>query len=107
MLDIPPFINYLVKGSLIIVAVVGNQAIIEKAYSIPKAPKSDEKKEDQSGDNAAVIKMIENDEQQVLAVRNISKSFPGVKALDNVSLDVRREPYMQFAERTEPENPRL
>jgi ribose transport system ATP-binding protein len=90
MLDIPPFINYLVKGSLIIVAVVGNQAIIEKAYSIPKAPKSDEKKEDQSGDNAAVIKMIENDEQQVLSVRNISKSFPGVKALDNVSLDVRR-----------------
>jgi len=87
MLDIPPFINYLVKGSLIILAVVGNQAIIEKAYAIPKA---DEKKDEHTGNNTAVIKMIQNDEQEVLSFRNISKAFPGVKALENVSLDVKR-----------------
>ncbi len=100
MLDIPPFINYLVKGSLIILAVVGNQAIIEKAYAVPKSekkpkdkeekPDKKEKKEEHGGHNAAVIKMIQNDEQEILSFRNISKAFPGVKALDNVSLDVKR-----------------
>jgi len=34
--------------------------------------------------------MIQNDEQQVLSLKNISKSFPGVKALDNVSIDIKR-----------------
>ena len=26
----------------------------------------------------------------ILSIKNVSKSFPGVKALDNVSMDIRR-----------------
>ena len=91
MLDIPPFVNYLVKGSLILVAVLGNQTIIKRSFTVPKSrPKSHEKKEETSGSNAAILKRIHNDEQQVLSLKNISKSFPGVKALENVSLDIKR-----------------
>ncbi len=89
MLDIPPFVNYLVKGSLILIAVLGNQTIIKRSFTVPKAH---EKKEESTGSssNTAIMKRIHNDEQQVLSLKNISKSFPGVKALENVSLDIRR-----------------
>lgn len=88
MLDIPPFVNYLVKGSLILVAVLGNQSIIKRSF---EAPKSHEKKEEAtSASNAEALRLIHNDEQQTLKLKNISKSFPGVKALENVSLDIRR-----------------
>lgn len=88
MLDIPPFVNYLVKGSLILIAVLGNQTIIKRSFGIPK---SHEKKEETvTSHNAAVIKRIHNDEQQMLSLKNISKSFPGVRALENVSLDIKR-----------------
>ena len=91
MLDIPPFVNYLVKGSLILVAVLGNQTIIERSFTVPKSQlKSHEKKEETSGSNAAILKRIQSDEQQMLSLKNISKSFPGVKALENVSLDIKR-----------------
>jgi ribose transport system ATP-binding protein len=91
MLDIPPFVNYLVKGSLILVAVLGNQEIIKRSFTVPKSQlKFHEKKEETSGSNAAILKRIQSDEQQVLSLKNISKSFPGVKALENVSLDIKR-----------------
>ena len=88
MLDIPPFVNYLVKGSLILVAVLGNQSIIKRSAAMPK---SHVKREEAAGvSNAAIIKRIHNDEQQTLSLKNISKSFPGVKALENVNLDIKR-----------------
>lgn len=88
MLDIPPFVNYLVKGSLILIAVLANQSIIKRSFTVPK---SHEKKEEAAvSHNADVIKRIHNDEQQMLTLKNISKSFPGVKALENVSLDIKR-----------------
>ncbi|HYE68605.1 MAG TPA: ATP-binding cassette domain-containing protein, partial [Anaerovoracaceae bacterium] len=89
MLDIPPFVNYLVKGSLILIAVLANQSIIKRSFTVPK---SQGKKEEIAviSHNTAVIKRIQNDEQQILSLKNISKSFPGVKALENVSLDIKR-----------------
>jgi ribose transport system ATP-binding protein len=88
MLDIPPFVSYLVKGSLILVAVLGNQSIIKRSFEAPKP--REKRAEATSASNAEAIRLIHNDRQQTLTLRNISKSFPGVKALENVSLDIRR-----------------
>ena len=88
MLDIPPFINYLVKGSLILIAVLANQTIISRSF---KMPKLHEKKEtDRDTDGTPLKTRIQNNEQQILSLKNISKSFPGVKALENVSIDIKR-----------------
>lgn len=42
-----------------------------------------------------------------LEVKGITKTFPGVKALDNVSFSVKKELYMFFVEKTEQESQRL
>lgn len=41
----------------------------------------------------------------LLEMRNITKTFPGVKALDNVNLKVEREKSMRWWGKTEPVNP--
>ena len=34
--------------------------------------------------------MTKTDQDYILSIRDVSKSFPGVKALDSVSMDIRR-----------------
>ena len=41
-------------------------------------------------ENEEIVKMVTADQQSVLQLRNISKSFPGVKALSDVSMDIER-----------------
>ena len=87
MMNVPPFVNFLVKGLLILVAVIANQSIVKRSFAVPKLR---ERKTEISATNNAEIKRIHNDEQQTLSLKNISKSFFGVKAIENVSLDIKR-----------------
>lgn len=41
----------------------------------------------------------------ILEMRNIVKEFPGVRALDNVTMKVRTGTFTPFVERTAPGNP--
>ncbi|VEI67378.1 Galactose/methyl galactoside import ATP-binding protein MglA [Serratia fonticola] len=49
--------------------------------------------------------MAENSREWLLEMTDISKSFPGVKALDKVNLRVRPNSIHALMGRTAPENP--
>ncbi len=93
MLDISPFVNYMVKGSLILLAVLSNRIAFSKIWFTSKQTDTQsvgEKVQTKDNRNESVDVLIGNDEQQVLTLKNISKIFPGVRALDNVSLEIKR-----------------
>lgn len=43
--------------------------------------------------------------EYLLQMLNISKTFPGVKALDDVKLEVKKGKFMPLLEKTAPVNP--
>lgn len=45
------------------------------------------------------------EKDSVLEMRHIYKTFPGVKALQNVDFTLKKGKYMHLWVRTEPENP--
>lgn len=93
MLDISPFVNYMVKGSLILLAVLSNRIAFSKWWFTSKQADTQsvgEKVQTKDNKNESIDVRIGNDEQQVLTLKNISKIFPGVRALDNVSLEIKR-----------------
>lgn len=45
--------------------------------------------------------------EYILEMNSITKTFPGVKALDNVNLKVKRVRFMRLSEKMEPVNRRL
>jgi ribose transport system ATP-binding protein len=89
MMDVSPYFQYVVKGIVILVAVLADQVGTYKRKI--------------KVDNAAVIKSthtetkswqsamdsIRTGKQKMLQFKNIHKSFPGVKALDDVSFAVK------------------
>lgn len=45
--------------------------------------------------------------EYILEMNSITKTFPGVKALDNVNLKVKRVRFMRLSEKMEPVNRHL
>lgn len=92
MLDISPFVNYLVKGSLILLAVVSNRVVFSNVFAHGKKSEAHSigRKHKDKNVQEEVHQLLKNNEQQVLSLKNISKFFPGVRALDNVSIDIKR-----------------
>ncbi|HHY70456.1 MAG TPA: sugar ABC transporter ATP-binding protein [Thermoanaerobacterales bacterium] len=83
----------MVKGSLILLAVLSNRIAFSKIWFTSKQTDTQsvgEKVQTKDNKNESVDVLIGNDEQQVLTLKNISKIFPGVRALDNVSLEIKR-----------------
>lgn len=80
MMNIPISFNYLLKGILILAAVyfdiVSSKAVVKKEKSAVK-----EKKDKAS---------VQNQQYQELQLKGISKEFPGVKALNEVNLTIKR-----------------
>lgn len=84
MVDIHPFLNYIIKGFLILIAVLSNDFNL-------KTLKSKIKKIKQNNNNYDdVLNLIKNNKHKQLTLKNISKSFSGAKALDNVNLTIKR-----------------
>lgn len=97
MLDLSPFVNYMVKGSLILLAVLGNRVVSAKAgkHAVQKPHKSSASgkatavSEEKAPQNTVIAGKSKEGPQE-LELRSIVKCFPGVCALDQVSLKIRR-----------------
>lgn len=96
MVDVQPYVNYCVKGLLILAAVLldmnlGKLSAKKDARSQLDKQKVQEKETTHvTANNQKVAEMIARDEQVSLKLENITKTFPGVKALDDVSLEIKR-----------------
>ena len=93
MLDLSPFVNYMVQGSLILLAVLGNRIVAAKAQksALRHAAGQSGGAEPQTGKKARGLdEILAANEQDVLELRHIVKVFPGVRALDDVSLTIKR-----------------
>lgn len=87
MVNVPPYTNYIVKGLLILGAVL----LDIYSSSDSRNLQSDENKTAHIGknNNKALLSITEN-KQDTLKLKNITKTFPSVRALDEVSLEVKR-----------------
>lgn len=85
---------YVVQGTLMIAAVfIDIRMNLARGRSIKRKAKAKAKKDGEtkaSGKNSEVQKLIAEDKQTVLQLENISKEFPGVKALSGVSMTIER-----------------
>ncbi|WP_283118216.1 ATP-binding cassette domain-containing protein [Anaerotruncus colihominis] len=93
MLDLSPFVNYMVQGSLILLAVLGNRVVSAKAQKsvLRHAAGHSGGAEPQTGKKARGLdEILAANAQDVLELRHIVKVFPGVRALDDVSLTIKR-----------------
>lgn len=84
MVNVAPFINYIVKGVLILVAVLMDRVTTKG----PSYVKKEKKKI--TFENAKAIRLIKKGNQKELELNHIFKTFPGVKALDDVSFKIKR-----------------
>lgn len=85
MFSITPFWDYLVKGLLILVAVLLNRI---EVFDWKRLKGGCWRSKETAGAPEDVI--VNNGDMQSLELKNISKRFPGVVALDNVSLLIER-----------------
>lgn len=105
MIDVPVFVNYLLKGLLILVAVYFDIITTSVSAKIKKKSTASEKQANdtetvekadkisahQYAENwETVMNKLKDNEHSVLELKNISKVFPGVKALDDVSIKIKR-----------------
>ncbi len=91
MTSAPQSLIYVIQGLLIIASVYADVVMSKNGSKVKVKKKADDSaKSAKQSENASVLQMIEKDEQSTLELRNISKVFPGVKALDNVSMTIRR-----------------
>ncbi len=88
MIDVQPYVNYAVKGVLILLAVSLDQVI--RYMGARNFKKGETPEEVQPTDNSKALERIHRNEQSVMCLHNITKTFPGVKALDNVSIEIKR-----------------
>lgn len=93
-LDISVSTNYLFKGGMILIAVLSDIISMQRSLRVAgrevrEAAKSKERTQGvrQAVESAVQVRQHWN---KVLELRNISKVFPGVKALDDVSLTIKR-----------------
>lgn len=89
MVDTPPYVIYWIQGGLIIAAVYIDTQVISGQGRRKKAA-AHAKHHKVTSQRDKVTAIIENNEQTTLEVMNISKEFPGVKALDNVTMKIER-----------------
>lgn len=89
MMTLPPYVNYILKGVLILFAVLINTFLFKKRTP-RNAIKAKEKSIDKKHIKTDIDALLKNNRQTTLTLNNISKSFPGVQALDSVSFSVKR-----------------
>lgn len=89
MLDVATYVNYMVKGSLVLLAVLSNRMISDgmERRMIRNMTKRDD--HTVTAQNTKKVTMV-TDRPELLELKNIVKVFPGVRALDGVSLKIRR-----------------
>ena len=93
MTSAPQSLIYVIQGVLIIISVY-----IDITMRTASGRSLKKKKKETAAaaaapvhaENEEIVKMVTADQQSVLQLRNISKSFPGVKALSDVSMDIER-----------------
>ena len=92
MMAIMPYLNFLIMGGLILLAVLSG-----RMFSGTSVKKTSRGQKDaagsQTGDGTShskAEKLVSSGNQTVLSLQNISKTFPGVQALEDVSLEVKR-----------------
>ena len=91
MVDVQPYVNYCVKGGLILAAVLLDMNLGRlSAKKDAKAQLDKAEKLPERGENQAVAALIAENKQTSLKLENITKTFPGVKALDGVTLELKR-----------------
>ena len=93
MFSITPFYDYLVKGTLILGAVLLNRIDFSKDWRLQQIETTGKyqinEPEVSKTQFSSFDTPIQND-RQLLELKNISKQFPGVVALDDVSFKIRR-----------------
>lgn len=85
MLTVSPYMQYVIKGIIILIAIFFDQIDNYKMLGSNKALTRDK----EISNISLVNEKIQKSEQKMISLNNISKSFPGVKALDDVSLEVK------------------
>ncbi|MDR1650997.1 MAG: ATP-binding cassette domain-containing protein [Synergistaceae bacterium] len=85
MIDLMPYVNYIVKGGLILFAVLSNRLLAGR-----HAHAEGERARHGGSSDPQAAGIIAENRQRTLTLRGIHKSFPGVRALDDVSLELRR-----------------
>lgn len=98
LMDVSPYVQYVIKGLMILLAVLIDEASArmregKKAAAEDKKEHEKEKrveKHDVEENAGKGVIPAEDERGSILELSNISKSFPGVKALDNVNLTIRR-----------------
>lgn len=82
-----PFAEYVIKGVLILVAVYIDTIMcsIQQKSLIPAV----EKKEQKHIQEPDILQKLQKEKPHTVVMKNITKTFPGMKALDNVSLTIR------------------
>ena len=90
LLALPQYFTYLCTGLLILVA-IGSDMAITYVTNKRLLPKMDEIKNDDSQEKTVDMSIDEvlKESERVVEMRNITKTFPGMKALDNVSFTIR------------------
>ena len=83
-LMLSPFLTYVVQGLLIIVAVLLDQSSNRVREKRTKRVKVE------SADSQQLLASLKAGTQEKLELRSISKTFPGVRALDDVSFSIKR-----------------
>ena len=86
MLDISPFVSFIVKGVLILVAVLINMTAFSRVDKVSKT----KTEAVESKEVNKVLSSIADGTSKVLMLKGISKRFPGVNALQNVDLEIER-----------------
>lgn len=82
-----PFAEYLIKGALVLAAVYVDTMMcaVQQRRLVPAV----EKTEQGNAEEIGVIQKIKEETDHTVVMKNITKTFPGMKALDNVNLTIR------------------
>jgi ribose transport system ATP-binding protein len=86
MIDLMPFVNYMVKGGFILFAVLSNRLLSTQQA----APAAREALSAGESSGHALERLIAENKQSTLSLCHISKKFPGVLALNDVNFRLKR-----------------